>query len=114
MKKAPLLVVTYAQSNRLVRVVVGRNVDWKQNVNLGAKQNQTLAFIPHAKVLAALRKKCARAGIEFIETDESYTSKTDFLAQEPMGPKPAGYRWLGSRCTSAAFVPAWGSCYTRT
>ena len=39
MKKAALLVATYAQANRLARVVVGRNVDWKRNVNLGAKQN---------------------------------------------------------------------------
>ena len=92
MKKAALLVVTYAQANRLARVVVGRNLDWKQNVNLGAKQNQTFTFIPYATLLAALRTKCQRSGIEFIETEESYTSKTDHLAQEPMGPKPAGYR----------------------
>ena len=78
-------------------------MDWKQNVNLGAKQNQRFAFIPHAKLLAALRTKCARAGLEFIETEESSTSKTDHLAQEAMGPKPEGYRWLGSRCTRGSF-----------
>ena len=103
MKKVALLVVTYAQAQQLARVVVGRNVDWKQNVNLGAKQNQTFAFIPHAKLIDALRTKCARAGIEFFETEESYTSKTDHLAQEAMGPKPEGYRWLGSRCTRGSF-----------
>ena len=103
MKKVALLVVTYAQAHRLTRVVVGRNVDWKQNVNLGAKQNQTFAFIPHAKLIDALRTKCARAGLEFIETEESYTSKTDHLAGEAMGPKPEGYRWLGSRCTRGSF-----------
>jgi IS605 OrfB family transposase len=103
MKKVALLVVTYAQAQQLARVVVGRNVDWKQNVHLGAKQNQTFAFIPHAQLIAALRTKCARAGLEFIETEESYTSKTDHLAQEAMGPKPEGYRWLGSRCTRGSF-----------
>ena len=102
-KEVALLVVTYAQSHRLARVVVGRNVDWKKGVNLGAKQNQTFTFIPHGKLIAALRTKCARAGIEFIETEESYTSKTDHLASEAMGPKPAGYRWLGSRCTRGSF-----------
>ena len=102
-KKLALLVLAYAQANRLARVVVVRNVDWKQGVNLGAKQNQSFAFIPHATLLAALRAKCQRSGIEFIETEESYTSKTDHLAQEPVGPKPAGYRWLGSLCTRGSF-----------
>ena len=103
MKKVALLVVTYAQVHHLARVVVGRNVGWKQNLAMGAKQNQTFAFIPHAKLIDALRTKCARAGIEFIETEESYTSKTDHLAQEAMGPKPAGYRWLGSRTSRGCF-----------
>ncbi len=103
MKKVALLVVTYAQMHHLARVVVGRNVDWKQNVSLGKRQNQLFTFIPHAKLIDALRTKCARAGIEFIETEESYTSKTDHLAHEAMGPKPEGYRWLGSRCTRGSF-----------
>ena len=108
MKKVALLVVTYAQTKRLARVVVGRNVDWKQNVNLGAQQNQTFTFIPHAKLIAALRTKCARCGIEFIETEESYTSKTDHLAGEAMGPKPEGYRWLGSRTSRGCFRSSMG------
>ena len=49
-KKAALLVVTYAPANRLARVVVGRNVDWKQNVNLGAKQNPNLHVHPACNV----------------------------------------------------------------
>ena len=103
MKKVALLVVTYAQVHHLARVVVGRNVDWKQGVNMGKRQNQTFAFIPQAKLIAALRTKCARAGLEFIETEESYTSKTDHLAGEAMGPKPKGYRWLGSRRSRGDF-----------
>ena len=35
-------------------MVVGRNVDWKQNVSLGAKQNQTFAFI-HPREVVCLR-----------------------------------------------------------
>ena len=108
MKKVALLVVTYAQMHHLARVVVGRNVDWKQNVSLGKRQNQLFTFIPHAKLIDALRTKCARAGIEFIETEESYTSKTDHLAHEAMGPKPEGYRWLGSRCTRGSFRSSMG------
>ena len=50
MEKVALLVVTYAQANRLARVVVGRNADWKQNVNLGAKQNPNLHVHPACNV----------------------------------------------------------------
>ncbi len=103
MKKVALLVVTYAQVHHLVRVVVGRNVDWKQNVSMGKRQNQLFTFIPHGKLIEALRTKCARAGLEFIETEESYTSKTDHLALEAMGPKPEGYRWLGSGTCRGCF-----------
>lgn len=109
MKKVALLVVTYAQAHHLARVVVGRNVDWKQGVSMGVKQNQTFAFLPHATLIDALRTKCARAGIEFIETEESFTSKTDHLAGEAMGPKPEGYRWLGSRTSRGCFRSSVGS-----
>ena len=107
-KKLALLVLAYAQANRLARVVVVRNVDWKQGVNLGAKQNQSFAFIPHATLLAALRAKCQRSGIEFIETEESYASKKDHRASEPMGPKPEAYRQLESRCTYGSFRSSMG------
>ena len=103
MKKVALLVVTYALTHGLKRVAVGRNKDWKQNVTMGKKGNQTFCFIPHAKLIDALRSKCLRAGIEFVETEESYTSKTDHLAKEAMGPKPEGYQWLGSRSPRGRF-----------
>jgi IS605 OrfB family transposase len=108
MKKAALLLVTYCVANGIVRIVVGRNKAWKQEVNLGTKQNQLFTLIPHRKLIEALRAKCARTGIEFVETEESFTSKTDHLAREGMGPKPEGYRWLGSRSSRGCFRSSMG------
>jgi putative transposase len=108
MKKAALVLVTYCVANGIARMTVGRNKDWKQEVNLGKKQNQLFTFIPHGKLIEALRSKCARAGIEFVETEESFTSKTDHLAREEMGPKPEGYRWLGSRSSRGCFRSSMG------
>jgi putative transposase len=108
MKKAALLLVTYCVAKGIARIVVGRNKNWKQGVNLGKKQNQIFSFIPHGKLIEALRAKCARAGIEFVETEESFTSKTDHLAREEMGSKPEGYRWLGSRSTRGCFRSSMG------
>jgi hypothetical protein len=59
-------------------------------------------------MIEALRTKCTRAGIEFVETEESFTSKTDHLAHEEMGPKPEGYRWLGSRSLRGCFRSSMG------
>jgi putative transposase len=108
MKKVALLLVTYCVAKGIGRLCVGRNKDWKQEVNLGKKQNQLFSFIPHGKLTQALRAKCARAGIEFVETEESFTSKTDHLAREEMGQKPEGYRWLGSRSTRGCFRSSMG------
>jgi len=76
---------------------------------MGKKQNQFFTFIPHGKLIDALRTKCARAGIEFVETEESYTSKTDHLALEPMGEKPEEYQWLGSRGPRGRFRSSVGT-----
>jgi IS605 OrfB family transposase len=108
MKKVALLLVTYGIAHGIARIMVGRNKDWKQGVNLGKRQNQLFTFIPHGKLIEALRAKCARSGIEFVETEEAFTSKTDHLAREEMGPKPEGYRWLGSRSTRGCFRSSMG------
>ena len=108
MKKASLFLVTYCKANGIGRLVVGRNKDWKQHVNMGKKENQLFTFIPHGKLIEALRAKCAHASMEFVETEESFTSKTDHLAREEMGPKPEGYRWLGSRSTRGCFRSSMG------
>jgi len=107
-KKIALQLVTYANVQGLARIVVGRNKAWKQELNLGKKRNQLFTFIPHGKLIEALRTKCVRAGIEFVETEESYTSKTDHFAREAMGPKPKGYRWLGSRRPRGCFRSSMG------
>ena len=109
MKKVALLLVTYAKEKGLSRIVVGRNVGWKQEVDMGKQQNQLFTFIPHGKLIRSLKDKCARAGLEFTETEESFTSKTDHLAKEPMGPPPEGYVWLGSRRTRGGFHSSTGA-----
>jgi len=109
MKKVARLIVAYATAQQLGHVVVGRNKDWKQRVDLGRKANQLFTFIPHGKLIQAIKSQCARASIEFSETEESYTSKTDHLATEPMGKKSQDYRWLGSRSPRGLFRSSVGT-----
>ncbi len=70
--------------NRLVRegigiLVIGKNVGWKQKVNLGKRNNQTFVFLPHARFIQMLTYKAELVGIQVVLTEESYTSKASFL-----------------------------------
>ena len=76
------LVVNYLVTNNIGTVVIGKNDNWKQSANIGKKNNQNFAKIPHYKLIQQITYKCQLAGIKVIETEESYTSKTSALDLE--------------------------------
>lgn len=63
-------------------IVIGKNDGWKQDVNMGKRNNQTFVYIPYEKFITKLKYKAENYGINFIETEESYTSGTSFLDGE--------------------------------
>jgi len=65
-------------------VVIGKNVRWKQKVNLGRKNNQEFVQIPHARFIDQLSYKAQLVGITVILQEESYTSKASFLDGDPI------------------------------
>lgn len=67
---------------KITKLVVGYNKGWKQNVNMGKKNNQKFVQIPFARLVSYLEYKCELAGIEIVIHEESYTSKCDSLAFE--------------------------------
>lgn len=77
-------IINYCITNHIGTIVVGKNVGWKQNINLGSKTNQRFTEVPHAKLIQKLEYKAKLVGIELICTEESYTSKVDHLAYEKM------------------------------
>ncbi len=72
----------YARDNRVDIVVMGHNVFQKQEIGIGHIGNQNFVQIPMLVFADMLRYKLAEYGIRFVLTEESYTSKTDFLAQD--------------------------------
>lgn len=64
---------------RISKLVVGYNKGWKQEINLGSKNNQNFVSIPFRKILDILKYKLEDNGIEYIEQEESYTSKASYL-----------------------------------
>ena len=80
--KASKFIIDYALSNNINTIVVGKNKDWKRNSKMNKVVNQSFVGIPHQKLLNMIKYKAENIGINYIETEESYTSGTSFLDNE--------------------------------
>jgi putative transposase len=65
-------------------LVIAKNPQWKQEVNLARRTNQHFVAIPHGRFIAMLTYKAQLVGIQVIVTEESYTSKASFLDADPL------------------------------
>ena len=74
--------INQAVSNGFNTIIIGKNKSWKQEVNLGTKNNQNFVQIPFNNLISKIRYKASLKGIEVIETEESYTSKCSFFDNE--------------------------------
>lgn len=83
--KASRAIVRYLVEHEIGNLVVGYNAGWKQRADMGKRTNQKFVQIPFARLSSYLAYKCAMAGIHYVENEESYTSKCDALALEPIG-----------------------------
>lgn len=84
MHKSSRFIVDYCLQNGIWNIVIGHNDFWKQDVNLGSANNQKFTQIPFNKFIQQLQYKCEEVGINFIKTEESYTSKADHFVYESM------------------------------
>ena len=67
------------KEEKISKLVVGYNKEWKQEINIGSKNNQNFVSIPFRKILDILKYKLEDNGIEYKEQEESYTSKASYL-----------------------------------
>ena len=65
-------------------LVIGKNDGWKQECNLGKRNNQNFVSIPHARLIAMLTYKAELVGIRVVVTEESYTSQASLLDLDPL------------------------------
>lgn len=65
-------------------LVIGKNDGWKQEADMGKRNNQNFVQIPHARFIAMLTYKAELVGIIVKITEESYTSKASFLDLDPL------------------------------
>ena len=85
--KASRYIVNQLVSNQINTLIVGYNKGWKQEVNIGKRNNQNFVGIPFNTLLDMLHYKCNLVGISMIITEESYTSKCSFIDNEEIKKK---------------------------
>ena len=84
------MVIDFCLAQKSGTIVVGRNKCWKtggmknRNKQVEKANNQNFINIPIAKILERIKQMAQRYGIQYIEVEESYTSKTDHLMFEEM------------------------------
>ena len=69
-------------SNGIIKLVIGYNKNWKQDINLGKRNNQNFVQIPFYTLIEYIKYKAEEKNIEVITCEESYTSKCSFLDDE--------------------------------
>ena len=89
-------------------LVIGQNQGWKQNINIGDRNNQSFVNIPHSKLIEQLIYKAKLVGIEVVTTQESYTSKCSFLDLEPIQKQES---YVGKRVKRGLFRSSSGYLY---
>ena len=103
--KASTLLVNQLVSNDLNTLIIGNNKSWKQDINIGKRNNQNFVQIPHSTFIKMLEYKCKLRGINVLITEESYTSKCSFLDNEDIK-KQKEYK--GSRIKRGLFKSSKG------
>ncbi|MDQ2099600.1 MAG: IS200/IS605 family accessory protein TnpB-related protein, partial [Tychonema bourrellyi B0820] len=48
-------------------LVIGKNAQWKNELDLGRKTNQSFVNIPHARLIEMLKYKAELMGIKIVE-----------------------------------------------
>jgi len=76
---ASRLIVDILRTKQIGTLVVGKNEQWKTEINLGKQTNQNFVSIPHARLIEMLEYKARLVGIKVILQEESYTSQANFL-----------------------------------
>jgi IS605 OrfB family transposase len=110
--KAARVVINHCLENGIGVVVFGWNKGQKQNVKMGKKTNQKFVQIPTAKLKNRIAQLCEAHGIEFIEQEESYTSKASTLDLDfipVFGAKPEGWEPSGKRLKRGLYRSADGT-----
>lgn len=77
-------IIAFCVKHNIGTIIIGLNKEWKQEIKLGKRLNQKFVEIPFSKLIDKISYKGKLIGVNVQTTEESYTSKVDHLAFEPL------------------------------
>jgi putative transposase len=81
-RKSAKYIIDYCKENNIGTIIIGHNKGWKQNINIGKKNNQNFVQIPFSYLMSCLESKCLNYEINYNEVIENHTSKCSYLDNE--------------------------------
>lgn len=101
MNKSARIIINYCFNNKIGTLVCGYNETFQRNSAMGKQNNQNFVNIPFGKLREKLEYLCKLYGMNYIEQEESYTSKASFFDKDniPMynQDNPKSYTFSGKR-----------------
>jgi putative transposase len=98
--KAARQVINHCLEHQIGTIVFGWNKGQKDSASMGRVTNQKFVQVPTARLKDRIAQLCEQYSIQFIEAEESYTSKASFVDADPLptfGEKPEGWQASGKR-----------------
>ena len=97
--------VDFCIENNIGIIVIGYNSGWKQNLNIGKKNNQKFIQIPFLKLIKQIEYKSKLVGIKVKKVNEVFTSKCSFLDNETI---EFHKKYMGKRISRGLFKTSKG------
>lgn len=98
-------IVLTCLGNNIGTLVIGKNLNWKQEVKMRKPSKQNFIYAPFARFIEMIKYKAEEVGLHVFCTEEAYTSKIDHLALEQLG---FHSKYLGKRTSRGAFKSSTG------
>ena len=115
MHKISSHIINEAVKNNISKIIIGNNIGWKNEINIGRRNNQNFVNIPHSKLFNQLLYKGLLNGIEVIFTEESYTSKASFFGKDELPIYGQGqtdnYKFSGRRISRGLYKDSKGNLW---
>ena len=115
MNKAARKVIDYCIINDIGTLVAGYNVTFQKSSHIGKQNNQNFVNIPYGHLRDKLSYLCELNGIDYIEQEESYTSKASFWDKDEIpvynNDNPKEYEFSGNRVHRGLYRTANGKVF---
>ena len=113
LSKTARTIINYCIENDIGKIVIGYNVTFQRNSNIGKVNNQNFVNIPYGKLRNKLEYLCDMYGIECILQEESYTSKASFFDRDDLpiynADNPQEYIFSGRRVKRGLYMTKKGN-----